>query len=57
MTEALQYWTNRRGLAVAMVEAAEAEEEEEEEAAVVVEILEEVVLQDWEDCFRLACRS
>lgn len=39
-----------------MVEAAEAEEEEEE-AAVVVEILEEVVLQDWEDCFRLACRS
>lgn len=54
MTEALRYWTNRRGLAVAMVEAAEAEEEEE---AVVVEILEGVVLQDWEDCSRPACRS
>lgn len=54
MTEALQYWTNRRVLAVAMVEAAEAEEEE---AAAVVEILEGVVLQDWEDCSRLACRS
>lgn len=54
MTEALQYWTNRRVLAVAMVEAAE-EEEEEEEA--VVEILEGVVLQDWEDCSRPACRS
>lgn len=56
MTEALQYWTNRRGQVVAMVEAAEAEEEEEEEAA-VVEILEGVVLQDWEDCSRPACRS
>lgn len=54
MTEALQYWTNRRVLAVAMVEAAEAEEEEE---AAVVEILEGVVLQDWEDCSRPACRS
>lgn len=54
MTEALQYWTNLRGLAVAMVEAAEAEEEEE---AAVVEILEGVVLQDWEDCSRPACRS
>lgn len=53
MTEALQYWTNRRVLAVAMVEAAEAEEEE----AAVVEILEGVVLQDWEDCSRPACRS
>lgn len=55
MTEALRYWTNRRVLAVAMVEAAEAEEEEAE--AVVVEILEGVVLQDWEDCSRPACRS
>lgn len=55
MTEALQYWTNLRGLAVAMVEAAEAEEEEA--AAVAVEILEGVVLQDWEDCSRPACRS
>lgn len=54
MTEALRYWTNQRVLAVAMVEAAE-EEEEEEEA--VVEILEGVVLQDWEDCSRPACRS
>lgn len=53
MTEALRYWTNRRVLAVAMVEAAEAEEE----AAAVVEILEGVVLQDWEDCSRPACRS
>lgn len=39
-----------------MVEAAEAEEEEEA-AAVAVEILEGVVLQDWEDCSRPACRS
>lgn len=39
-----------------MVEAAEAVEEEEAEV-VAVEILEGVVLQDWEDCSRLACQS
>lgn len=54
MTEVLQYWTNRRGLVAAMAEAAEAVEEA---AVVAVEILEGVVLQDWEDCSRLACQS
>lgn len=39
---------------VAMVEAAEVVVEEEEAA---VEILEGVVLQDWEDYSRLECRS
>lgn len=57
MTEVLQYWTNRREpvpvAVVAMVEAAEVVVEEEE----VVEILEGVVLQDWEDYSRLECRS
>lgn len=39
-----------------MVEAAEAVEEEAA-AVVAVEILEGEVLQDWEDCSRLACQS
>lgn len=40
-----------------MAEAAEAVEEEEAAVVVAVEILEGVVLQDWEDCSRLACQS
>lgn len=54
MTEVPQYWTNRKEpvAVVAMVEAAEVVEEE-----AAVEILEGVVLQDWEDCSRLGCRS
>lgn len=51
MTEVPQYWTNQREPAPVLV----VEEEEEEEAA--VEILEGVVLQDWEDYSRLECRS
>lgn len=58
MTEVPQYWTNQREpvpvVVVAMVEAAEVVVEEEEAA---VEILEGVVLQDWEDYSRLECRS
>lgn len=42
---------------VAMVEAAEVVVEEEEEEEAAVEILEGVVLQDWEDYSRLECRS
>lgn len=54
MTEVPQYWTNRKEpvAVVAMVEAAEVVEEE-----AAVAILEGVVLQDWEDCSRLGCRS
>lgn len=60
MTEVPQYWTNQREPApvlVAMVEAAEVVVEEEEEEEAAVEILEGVVLQDWEDYSRLECRS
>ena len=59
MTEVPQYWTNQREpapvLVAMVVVVVVAVEEEEEEAA--VEILEGVVLQDWEDYSRLECRS